>query len=202
MRAFLIKLIDSVLSVPLIFEWQQRLCNNYGAVQEAFKPWLDVSGKDILDIGCSTGTCAAAAVPMDRNRYVGIDIESKYIDIARKTYPLGTFFAMDARRLDFENERFDLILIISSFHHMEDQVVADCFKEINRVLKRDGVVLTTEPLFTEGSFVSNFLLKLDRGKYIRTEEGYRRFMRYFRIVHEGYFKLSFHRFCAFVLKKK
>ncbi len=202
MREYLIRLIDSVLSIPLIFEWQQKLCNNYGAVREAFKPWLNVSGKDILDIGCSTGTCAAAAVAMERNRYVGIDIEPQYVEIAGNRYPQGTFLAMDARQLNFESKRFDLILIISSLHHMEDQVVADCFKEVERVLKDDGMVLSCEPLFTRGSYLSNFLLKLDRGEYIRDEEGYQQFLANFQIVEKGYFKLSFHRFCSFVLKKK
>lgn len=202
MRNFLIKLIDGVLSIPLIFEWQQKLCNNYGAVHEAFKSHLTVSGKDILDIGCSTGTCAAAAVDMDQNRYVGIDIVPEYVKIAGDRYPQGTFLAMDARRLEFESKRFDLILIISSLHHMEDQVVADCFTEVRRVLKDDGTVLSCEPLFTPGSYLSNFLLKLDRGEYIRSEEGYQRFLKNFQIVEKGYFKLSFHRFCSFVLKKK
>lgn len=202
LRMFLIRLIDAVLSVPWIFEAQQRLCNNYEAVREAFKTYLDVSGKDILDIGCSTGTCGATAVPIERNRYVGIDIEPKYIEIAKRMYPRGTFAAMDARRLEFADRRFDVIFFTGSLHHMEDQVIIDCFKEVRRVLKDDGVVLLAEPLFTKGSYLSNFLLRLDRGKHIRDKEGYQRFLSEFRIVEEGYFRLSFHRFCSFVLRKK
>jgi len=53
------KLVHSLLDQPLVFELQQRVCNNYARVRDHFREYLCTKGKDILDIGCSTGACAS-----------------------------------------------------------------------------------------------------------------------------------------------
>ena len=194
-------LIDLVLADPVFFDWQQRLCNNYDSIPRHFADYLDVTGKDILEIGCSTAACAKAAVKMDRNRYIGIDIISKYVEFAAKRSPQGTFITMDARELTFDAHSFDVVLIVGALHHMDPETVRACFKEIKRVLRNDGVVLCAEPLFTPGKWFSNFLLRNDRGRYIRTEAGYRGLFEGFTIAREGYFRFSAHRFASFVLQK-
>jgi SAM-dependent methyltransferase len=196
------RLVGSFLAWPRIFEWQQRICNNYGAVRRHFERYLDVAGKDFLDVGCSTGNCASAILPMDRNGYVGIDIVPGYIELARRWHPSGTFKEMDARRLAFSDGSFDLILFIAALHHMDDEVVRDCMKEIRRVIRRDGTVLCAEPVFARGRFLSTLLLHCDRGKHIRTESGYRALFDGFLIAESSYFDLSVHRFCSFVVRPK
>ncbi len=195
-------ILDFVLSNPVIFDWQQRLCNHYGSVREHFRDYLEVSDKDILDIGCSTGACARQAVPLERNRYIGIDIEPKYVQLAAKRCPAGQFLVMDARAMKFEACRFDVVMFVGALHHMDDGIIKSCFQEIRRVLRDDGVVLCAEPVFTPGKRLSTFLLKNDRGKYIRTEEGYQRLFDGFRVERQDYFRFAVHRFCSFVLRKQ
>ena len=194
-------LVNLVLANPVFFDWQQRLCNNYDSIPREFADYLDVSGKDILEIGCSTGTCAKTAVKMDRNRYIGIDIIPKYIELAAKRSPQGTFITMDGRELKFSAQSFDVVLFVGALHHMDPETVRACFKEIKRVLRDDGVVLCAVPLFTPGKWLSNLLLRHDRGRYIRDEAGYRDLFEGFTIAREGYFRFSAHRFGSFVLKK-
>ena len=193
-------MVTRFLSQPRIFQWQQRLCNNYAAVKEHFARHLQASDKDILEIGCSTGNCGSTLVSMERNRYVGIDIVPGYIELARQRHPAGTFMAMNARCLVFPHSSFDLILFIAALHHMEDQVVRDCLAEVRRVIRRDGVVLCAEPVFTKGKALSTLLLTLDRGKHIRTEQGYRALFDGFVITDTNYFDFSIHRFCSFILQ--
>ncbi len=195
-------ILDFVLSNPVIFDWQQRLCNHYGSVREHFRDYLEVSDKDILDIGCSTGACARQAVPLERNRYIGIDIEPKYVQLAAKRCPAGQFLVMDARAMKFEACRFDVVMFVGALHHMDDGIIKSCFQEIRRVLRDDGVVLCAEPVFTPGKRLSTFLLKNDRGKYIRDEEGYQRLFDGFRVERQDYFRFAVHRFCSFVLRKQ
>jgi ubiquinone/menaquinone biosynthesis C-methylase UbiE len=194
------RLASALLSRPRVFEWQQRLCNNYGAVKRHFAKHLDVAGKDILDVGCSTGNCAGAILPMKHNRYVGIDILPAYIELARRWHPAGSFMAMDARSLGFPDGSFDLIMFIAALHHMDDELVGSCMREIRRVIRRDGVVLCAEPVFTKGKLLSTLLLHCDRGKHIRTESGYRALFDGFAIAEASYFHLSVHRFCSFLLR--
>jgi ubiquinone/menaquinone biosynthesis C-methylase UbiE len=193
-------MVTRFLSRPWIFQWQQRLCNNYAAVKEHFARQLDVSNKDILEIGCSTGNCASALVHMERNRYVGIDIVPGYIELARRRHPAGTFTEMNARSLAFPDSSFDLILFIAALHHMEDQLVRDCLAQVRRVIRSDGMVLCAEPLFTKGRALSTLLLTFDRGKHIRTEERYRALFDGFVMADANYFDFSIHRFCSFVLR--
>jgi len=193
--------IEVLLSTPWLFDWQQRLCNDYSIMKEEFKDYLEVSGKAILDIGCSTGVCANTIVSMDRNRYVGIDIEPGYIHLANKRYPQGTFLVMDVRDLQFEDNSFDVVLFISTLHHMDDELAKGCIREVKRVVKDEGVVLVAEPVFTEGLVLSNLLLILDRGRYIRDSKGYKDLFDDFIIIRENYFTFPPHRFYSLVLKK-
>lgn len=196
------KIVNALLAHPLIFEWQQRLCNNYSAIRDHFADHLQVAGKDILDIGCSTGTCASTVVDMANNRYVGIDIEPQYIQRATRRSPRGRFLTMDARALTFPDDSFDVILFVGALHHMDDGLIEQCFLQIKRVLRPDGVVLCAEPVFTEGKPLSRFLLLRDRGEFIRDEPGYRRLFGGFGILRQDYFSFSVHRFCSFVLSKQ
>lgn len=196
------KPIEKVLSLPLVFDFQQKFCNNYTAVRREFAEYLDTPGKRILDVGCSTGACARQVVDMEKNVYTGVDIDAQYIEKAARLYPAGTFMALDARSLPFESRSFDIVLFTGVWHHMDDGLIKDCLREVRRVLADDGVVLVAEPVFTPGWGWSNFLLGLDRGRHIRAEEGYRSLTDGFVVARQRFFKLSFHRFCSFVLKKR
>lgn len=201
-KTFLRRLIRQTLSIPLIFDLQQKLCNNYVAMLEEFAGYLKVSGKRILDVGCSTAACAREIVDMKNNSYVGVDIEPQYIETASRRSPLGKFLTLDARSLPFESESFDVVLFCGVWHHMDDALVKDCLREVKRVLTKSGVVLVAEPVFTPGWPVSNFLLSLDRGRHIRTDEDYRRLTKGFEVVRHRFFKLGNHRFYSLVLKKQ
>jgi ubiquinone/menaquinone biosynthesis C-methylase UbiE len=195
----MIKLIHRLLDHPLVFDIQQKACNNYSGVREHFRDYLCTNNKDILDIGCSTGACASACVSMTDNRYMGIDIEPRYIEAARRRNPDGAFQVMDARRLMFPDQSFDVVLFVGALHHMDDGIIRDCFREIHRVLRPSGVVLCAEPVFSD-SWLSTLLLRNDRGEHIRTSAGYRALFGKYQIAREDEFRFSCHRFCSFVLR--
>jgi ubiquinone/menaquinone biosynthesis C-methylase UbiE len=200
MRRLLARLIERALALPLVFELQQRL-NAYDDVKAEFKDYLAGGGKTILDLGCSTGNCAAHILDMAANDYTGIDIHPGYTETAQRKYPAGRFRAMDGRALDFPGGHFDLVTIISVLHHMPDAVVADCLKEVRRVMKPGGRTLLIEPVTTPGWWMSNFLLSLDRGRFIRPPEGYRAFLGGFGFERERFCVFGPHRFASYVLTK-
>ena len=200
LRSFLSRLVAWALANPLVFELQQRL-NAYQDVKREFADYLNIQGKSILDLGCSTGNCAAAILDMKANDYTGIDFHPGYAEEAQRRHPDGRFLAMDGRKLDFPDSSFDLVTIISVLHHMPDDVVAGCAAEVVRVLKPDGHCLIVEPVFTPGWPVSNFLLSLDRGRFIRSAEKYRAFLEKFGFERERFCVFGPHRFISFVLTK-
>ena len=194
--SFLHKLLEN----PLVFELQQRLCNDYSNVTKEFSDILGPGGKRIIDIGCSTGACASSIIDMQKNDYVGVDIEPDYIESAARRSPHGNFYAMDARKMSFESGSFDLAMFVGVMHHMDDALVTDCLGEVSRVLKPGGLVIVAEPVFTPGRWLSTKLLNMDRGRNIRDEPGYRSLFGGYSIERQRFFSFSAHRFCSFVLR--
>lgn len=192
--------LHRLLENPLVFELQQRLCNNYSAIFDEFSDILGQGGKRIIDIGCSTGACASSIIDMQKNDYVGVDIEPRYIEAAASRSPHGNFYAMDARKMPFPDGSFDLAMFIGVMHHMDDKLVTDCLGEVSRVLKPSGRVIVAEPVFTPGRWLSTVLLNMDRGRNIRDEPGYRALFGGYAIERQRFFAFSAHRFCSFVLK--
>jgi hypothetical protein len=62
------------------------------------------------------------------------------------------------------------------------------------------VLLIAEPLFTPGRWYSNALLRADRGRHIRTEEGYLKLAPKWTIERRRTFRFSVHRFLSLVLR--
>ena len=194
------KIIQLLLKNSYIFKVQQRM-NNYDVLANEFKNYLNNKNKNILEIGCSTGNLARAIIDMNGNSYCGIDISKKNIERATKDIPKGRFLYMNARKLDFEKELFDIVMLHSILHHVDDDAGKNCLKETYRVLKKDGKVLITEPTVDHNSFTSTIMCKLDRGEYIRKPEEYKNLFKDFLIERSGFFKNTGHKFCSFVLKK-
>jgi len=192
--------IEILLKNPHFFKIQQKM-NNYSLLANEFKNYLNSKNKKILEIGCSTGNVAREIIDMDNNSYYGVDISKKYIDMATKSSAKGKFLQMDARKLDFDNELFDIVMLSSILHHIDNDTGRICFKEIHRVLKKDGVVIISEPIVNHKSLISIILCKLDRGHFIRTTGEYKNLFKNFVIETANHFKFGGHYFCSFVLKK-
>jgi 2-polyprenyl-3-methyl-5-hydroxy-6-metoxy-1,4-benzoquinol methylase len=193
------RIVDRSLENAFIFEVQQRLCNNYSGILEEFSGILGRKGIRVLDVGCSTGTCAGQIIDMKANSYTGVDVSQKYIEIAKRRYADGHFVAMDARRMSFADATFDVAMFVGVLHHMDDALARDCLRDVSRVVKPDGHVVVAEPVFTDGMYLSTFFLSLDRGRHIRSEEGYRSLFGDFAIQRQRYFRFSAHRFCSYIL---
>lgn len=196
---FVVRFLHRALEQPLVFELQQRLFNNYSAVAVEFAEQFARRGQRILDVGCSTGTCAGQIVDMVGNEYVGIDANPRYVETAARRFPKGRFVAADARKTALPAASFDLVMFIGVMHHMDDELVRGCLAEMRRVAKPGGHVIVAEPVFTPGRWLSNLLLSMDRGEHIRDEAGYRGLFTGYRVERQRYFNFSFHRFCSFVL---
>jgi len=197
----LLQAAHRLLDIPLVFRLQQKLCNKYLNVRDAFSRYLVTAGTDILDVGCASAACAGQIIDMKQNRYVGVDIDARCIALASKLHPDGRFFQQDARKLSFDSGSFDIVMFNGVWHHMNDAMVLASMDEVRRVLRPTGVVLVAEPVFRSDWPVSTFFLKNDRGKFIRTRNGYRALFAGFDIVEETTFRLAMHELCGFVARK-
>ncbi len=198
----LTKLVHRLLSIPLIFDLQEFICNEYDSVRKEFIEYLSKDGLKILDIGCGTGISAKSIVDMEHQSYTGIELMPDYAALAAKRNPKGKILVMDATKMTFPARSFDLILFLAVWHHMDDKVVRNSLNNAERVLKPGGVVLVAEPIFTLGHWYSTMMLKRDRGGYIRSRDGYFALTKGWRVMREGTFQFPPHRYISLVLKPK
>jgi ubiquinone/menaquinone biosynthesis C-methylase UbiE len=104
-------------------------------------------GKDILEIGCGTGSYTFTFSPYAK-KIVGIDISDTAIEIAnQRARELNQnnveFFVMDSENTAFPEDSFDLVFGNAIVHHLN---IDQAMKELVRVLKPDGTAIFLEPL--------------------------------------------------------
>jgi ubiquinone/menaquinone biosynthesis C-methylase UbiE len=102
-----------------------------------------------LDYCCGNGEIALEMAAKGTSRVVGIDISRVAIQNARELAktagagPICDFSVMDAERTEFADRTFDLIHEYGALHHLD---LGAAYKELSRILKRDGKVVCTEAL--------------------------------------------------------
>ncbi len=107
---------------------------------------LNCSGKKVLEYGCGLGSYAHSLAEKNADVF-GIDISEFAIKAARegakKRGVSIDFRVMNAERLEFAAETFDIICGTSILHHLD---LALSVAEIRRVLKPGGRAVFIEPL--------------------------------------------------------
>lgn len=89
----------------------------------------------ILDVGVGNGT----HLPLYKNHsVVGIDSSISMLNYAKKYQQNHQLIQMNAENLDFENEKFDYIVLSHVLAVVEDPNLV--LKEVNRVLKKGGKI--------------------------------------------------------------
>ena len=135
--------------------------------KEAVKSELDLS-EIVLDVACGEGFIAGIVPQM---RYLGVDMSHEVLKHAIKRNN-ACFFAMSGAQLGLKNESLVNCIAMDMFHHIGDGGVDTILMELQRVLKKKGKLLVTDPVRTSlGKDPFNFLLqKMDRGNYFRAPD--------------------------------
>ena len=127
----------------------------------------------ILDLGC--GHAPILEYLPHNIRYVGIDLSPKYIRAAEEKYgSRGEFHCLAVEDIsDAGLSGFDLVLGVGVLHHLDEHQVRSFFRLANKALSSSGRCLTVDPcLVVNQHFVARFLIRLDRGRNIRSPEAY------------------------------
>lgn len=161
-----------ILAIPAVYRLWGILVGGSSTtkalVDEYIQPGPDAS---ILEIGCGPGTM----VPyLPQSGYVGFDLSSDYIEQAKKRFPHARFVCERVSKFSLAQERsFDLVLAIGVIHHLDDGEATQLFQIAHDALKPGGKLVTVDGVFTHDQpAAARWLLRRDRGKYVRNEEEY------------------------------
>lgn len=106
---------------------------------------VDLTGMEIIDIGCGTGIISLLALEKGAKKVTCGDISEFMLNMAKKNFKLTDFtpdcyhfHQLDAESLPFENNCFDAVITGMSFGLFPDQEKA--VSEMFRVLKPGGFI--------------------------------------------------------------
>lgn len=97
----------------------------------------------VLDVGCGIGKTDGFLFP-DFGKLSGVDVSAASIDRARRENPMVHYEVYDGHVLPFADETFDAAFLICVLHHVVPIDRAALLKEVSRILKPGGVLLTFE----------------------------------------------------------
>lgn len=134
-----------------LYDSAVRWTTNEGAFRKAMLEAMPATRqpRDLLDIGCGTGSFAAMLKrQFPAARVVGVDADKQALDIARrKAAALGLgidFHRADARRLPFPDASFDAASASLFFHHLEDADKLSVLRQLHRCLKPGGRLVVAD----------------------------------------------------------
>ncbi len=163
----------SLLELPAGFDLYQRLVGAPGSkkrfVEEFARP---EPGESVLDLGCGTG--ALFGLMPDGVDYVGVDLDARYVAAARARHGDRAEFVHSDATAYAPGREFDLAVAYGVLHHLDD----DGARGLLRAARGARRFVAAEPCPTARSgALERFLMRHDRGRFVREEREYVRLAR-------------------------
>jgi SAM-dependent methyltransferase len=157
------RFIERILEHPAVYAaWQAPFASQKFAPVERQLAHRDV--RRILDVGCGPGTNAPRFAGAD---YVGVDINERYLVIAREKFR-GRFIQADLQTAELSTlGTFDTIIVNSVLHHLPDDAVSRILMQIHGRLGPGGRAHILELVIPERRSLARMMARMDRGRYAR-----------------------------------
>ena len=121
--------------------------------------------RSVLDVGCGPGTNAPRFAHAN---YLGIDINDRYIQLARNRYQRDFLVADVTTSQSIPVGSYDFILLNSFLHHVDTPSTLRILSSLNSFLTPDGHVHSIELVLAKSPGIPRWLAEHDRGKFPRT----------------------------------
>ena len=122
--------------------------------QNLYPGLLDLSGKDIVELGCGTAVHTRILAGTDATRTViAFDVDNVQIERhqQRCALPNVEFRRGGAESIALADECADIVCLFKSLHHVPVAALDSALAEIARILRPCGLAYVSEPIFA-GTF--------------------------------------------------
>lgn len=166
----------------------------------------NLSGKNVLDIGCSFGWLEKMAIEQGVKEIIGIEPNEKSFHNIKEINPKVKYVIGRAESLPFNNNSFDIVIMLEVLEHIPKGTEEIAFIEIYRVLKPGGKLILSTPndkfinsmldpawFFGHRHYRPSYLKKIlnKSGYKIEKEFLYGGFWEMFRMIPHYFFKWVF-----------
>lgn len=104
---------------------------------------------EVLDYGCGAGHLLEQMSNAGTARFYGSDFSADSIEETRKKtagrYNIQQLLLIDGLPTAFKNKQFDLITLIETIEHLQDEALHETMQELFRILKPNGKIFITTP---------------------------------------------------------
>ena len=159
MRAF-----DNLLEQPLLFNISQIPFKRQ-KFERILKHDNLMNVRNALDVGCGAGSNTSHFA---HTGYLGIDINERYIRVARRRYEREFLVADVTSSRNQIPGSYDFILLNSFLHHIDTPAVLEILGRLRNLLAPGGHVHSIELVLPEKKGLPHRLALLDRGKFPRS----------------------------------
>ncbi len=165
-------ILYNFLDLPYVYKLFQFLLRKLNTNQRLFSEIINIRKNSIvLDCGCGPGTYRNY---IDTDKYIGIDINNKHIESAKKKYPEDQFFIEDLLNIEsISIDKVDSVIMIGILHHLDDAICKKLFDNLFNKLSIDGEIFTLDPVYIQKQRkIAKYLASKDKGNYVREPEMY------------------------------
>lgn len=107
--------------------------------------FIDIKAKNILDVGTGEGGFLPVLLKTFPGAIItGIDPNTDSLKVSEQKFPGIRFLEMEAEKLHFDDDQFDVVSISMALHHLPK--IKKALKEIKRVVKPGGFIIINEPV--------------------------------------------------------
>lgn len=136
--------MHTIKNMSLLGPDQKPICSELDVISRL----LHLKGADVLELGCGTAQkTRAIAESIEVNSIIAAEIDPTQHEINLKStdIPTVTFDTFTAEDIPIEDNRFDVVMMFKSLHHVPMDCLDMAMKEIARVLKPGGYAYISEP---------------------------------------------------------